>query len=191
MTTQGAATPPTMQTARLRLRPLSAADVPGLTALVEGDRAAAADLLPFFSEPGMVPYLEHQQMLFEEHAGILLGVETAADRQLCGALGLRCDFPNRQAEVRFWIADGFRHHGYATEALRCLVGYSFGYFRINRIHTSHLASQPAAGRVLEKIGFPREGRRREHRFVAGRGLDDVIDYGILLHEWAEVAHRET
>lgn len=179
-----------MQTSRLLLRPLYADDEPHLAALVEASRSPAATLLPFYTEESLNAYIARQQTIFAEHSGILFGIESLADRQLCGALGLRCDFPNRHAEVRFWIADAHANNGYATEALRCVIGYSFGYFRINRIHANHPASQPAAGRVLEKIGFPQEGRRREHLFIGGRGLDDVVDYGILLHEWAEVAHRD-
>ncbi len=182
-----------MTTRRLTLRPLHPDDAERLPVLAGVPEVASATLhpLPFLSGERAGDYIAGQAALFREHVGATFAVaENSGEQPLCGCVSLRCDFAHRHAELRYWIGLPYWNNGYATEAVRCLIGYGFGHFRFNRVHASHLASNPASGRVLEKIGFQKEGQRREHVFLAGLGWDDVIDYGILLHEWAEVAHRD-
>jgi|GEM_PF-1296277 len=180
-----AASQPTIPTARLILRPFGAGDVGALRAAGEV-MISGTDTQSLPTDAEAEAYIAARRALYDAHRGVAFAVEEGG--ALCGHVGLLCDFPNRNAALLFEIFPAWQGRGHATEALRCLIGYSFGYFRIGRVHAEHLASNPAAGRVLEKIGFPKEGYRREHCFRPGMGPQDLVEYGMLLHEWAEVAH---
>jgi len=177
---------PTIPTDRLLLRPFGREDVAALRAIGEV-MATGTETLALPTEEAVLAFITARRALYGTHQGVAYAVEEGG--ALCGHIGLVCDFPNRNGALLFEIFPAWQGRGYATEALRCLIGYSFGYFRIGRVHAEHLASNPAAGRVLEKIGLPKEGYRREHCFRPGMGPQDLVEYGMLLHEWAEVAHR--
>ncbi len=183
---------PTMQTTRLKLRPFRPADAPALHILAGAAEVAATTMrIPHpYPEGAAEAFISEQNDLFAVGQGVTFAVEESASGQLCGCIGLGCDYPHQRAELGYWVGVPYWGHGYATEAVRCVLAFGFGYFRLNRIYATHFTSNPASGRVLEKAGFRPEGIRREHLFKPGRGLQDVAAYGLLLREWAEIAHRE-
>jgi ribosomal-protein-alanine N-acetyltransferase len=42
------------------------------------------------------------------------------------------------------------------------VRYGFEELGLHRVHANHLDSNPASGKVLQKVGMSREGTRPEH-----------------------------
>jgi RimJ/RimL family protein N-acetyltransferase len=86
------------------------------------------------------------------------------------------------AEVGYAIHPDHWSQGYATEAVQCLLRYGFREQRYNKIGADAYATNPASNRVLEKVGFDREGVHREQRYVDGDYVD-VYRYGLLATEW--------
>jgi len=72
--------------------------------------------------------------------------------------------------------------GYGTEAVACAVDFCFRELEMNRIGAEAYATNPRSVRLLEKVGFRREGVMREHYLIQGRRVDEII-YGLLRHEW--------
>ncbi len=72
--------------------------------------------------------------------------------------------------------------GYATEAVRAVVEHAFGPLGLRRIGAGAYATNPASIRVLEKLGFRREGLLRQH-VRRGDLLIDEIVFGLLSEEW--------
>lgn len=72
--------------------------------------------------------------------------------------------------------------GYATEAGRAMVDFGFRALGLNKIDATCWARNTESARVLEKLGFVREGVLREHAIKWGRYEDDVY-YGLLRREW--------
>jgi ribosomal-protein-alanine N-acetyltransferase len=80
-------------------------------------------------------------------------------------------------------ADGTgRHRGYATEAARVLLRWAFGTLDLNRVQAQTDTRNLASARVLEKLGFVREGTLREDCVVNGEVSDSWV-YGLLRREW--------
>jgi RimJ/RimL family protein N-acetyltransferase len=73
-------------------------------------------------------------------------------------------------------------HGYATEAARALLGWAFGTLDLNRVQAEADTRNIASARVLEKLGFVREGTLREDCIVNGDVSDSWV-YGLLRREW--------
>ena len=97
----------------------------------------------------------------------------------CAALP-RADDP-RQCEIGFTIAPGHQGRGYATEAVRLLVGYLFARGK-HRITASCDARNAASAAVLERLAMRREGHLRQSIWAKGEWTDDLL-YAMLHDEF--------
>ena len=89
---------------------------------------------------------------------------------------------HNRAELGYWIGVPYWNHGYATEAASTVLRYAFETMDLHRVYAFHFTTNPASGRVLEKIGMTHEGTRRGHTLKWGEYLDNEA-YGILRDEW--------
>jgi len=85
------------------------------------------------------------------------------------------------AELGYWLAPEYHGNGYATAAGRLLVDYGFAERRLHKVYANAFAHNEASQRVLEKLGFEREGVHREQAFVDGEHVD-VYRYGLLVDD---------
>jgi len=87
-------------------------------------------------------------------------------------------------ELTYGLVPSERGKGYCTEAAQLMVDYLFLTKNIARIqattHTKNVISQ----RVLEKVGFKREGVPRKTYYCRGKWTDMFI-FSILREEWNE------
>ena len=84
-------------------------------------------------------------------------------------------------EIGYWIHPDEWGNGYATDAVRCLCEYAFNELRLNKVYAKVFQTNNASCRVLEKVGFEREGTLRNEAYVAGEFVD-VFRYGLLASE---------
>jgi len=89
----------------------------------------------------------------------------------------------RHASVGISLALDAAGQGYGTDALRVLVEYSFTRRNLRRLHLEVIASNERAIASYRKVGFREEGRRREHCWVRGAYVDEVI-MGLLRSDWS-------
>lgn len=73
-------------------------------------------------------------------------------------------------------------NGYATEAVRAMLQWAYCVLDLNRVEAELDTRNAASARVLEKLGFEREGLRREDCIVSGEVSDSWI-YGLLKRDW--------
>ncbi len=85
------------------------------------------------------------------------------------------------------MQDAVWGQGLATEALSALVQWGFETLNLNRIQAGLDTRNPASARVLEKVGFRREGTMLEDCIVNGEVSDSWI-YG-LLRRYRSQPHR--
>ena len=171
---------PVLETARLRLRPYSEADIPELLPLI-GAREVAATTLRIAH-----PYTEQNArdlfVLLQGSNRIWLAITLRADERQIGGIGLTVDEQHQHAELGYWLGVPYWGKGYATEAAREMVRYGFEDLQLNRIFASHFDHNPASGRILTKIGMRHEGCQRQQY----RKWDQFVNselYGILRQEW--------
>lgn len=93
------------------------------------------------------------------------------------------------AEVGYAVHPDHWNEGYATDAIGSLVRYGFEERRLNKIGADVYATNEASARVLEKVGFEREGVRRNHCFVDGEYVD-LHEYGLLAEEWRDLTDSD-
>jgi RimJ/RimL family protein N-acetyltransferase len=88
----------------------------------------------------------------------------------------------RHASVGISLGLDAAGKGYGTDALRVLVDYAFTRRNLRRVHLIVVASNERAIASYRKVGFVEEGRRREHCWVRGAYVDEVL-MGLLRSEW--------
>ena len=72
--------------------------------------------------------------------------------------------------------------GYATEAAHALLRWAFDALDLNRVQAEADTRNLASARVLEKLGFVREGTLREDCIVDGDVSDSWV-FGLLRRDW--------
>ena len=77
-----------------------------------------------------------------------------------------------------------RNKGYCTEAVKIMVDYLFLSKDIVRIQAETNPRNLASQKVLEKVGFKKEGLVRKSIFIRGKWRDGLL-YSILREEWKE------
>ena len=87
-------------------------------------------------------------------------------------------------EIGYALIPSERGKGYCTEAAQIMVDYLFLTKEAPCIQTSTDARNTASQRVLEKIGFKKEGTMRK-RFYSRGDWQDTILFSILREEWKE------
>jgi RimJ/RimL family protein N-acetyltransferase len=71
-----------------------------------------------------------------------------------------------------------RRRGVATSAVRLLARWALTTLGLRRLDLYHFFGNDASARVVEKVGFQREGVLREYVVVRGVGRDCVM-YSLL------------
>ena len=90
----------------------------------------------------------------------------------------------RQLEIGYSLVPSERGKGYCTEATQLMVDYLFLSKDTMRIQAQTDPRNVASQKVLEKVGFKKEGILRKNFFMRGEWRDAYI-YSILREEWNE------
>ena len=61
-------------------------------------------------------------------------------------------------EIGYWVHSQKTGQGYATEITNSLLRYAFKELSANRVYISHDSDNGASCRVIEKLGFIKEGQ---------------------------------
>ena len=175
---------PTLHTARLRLRPITDADAGLLFALHR-----SANVLRYWDSPPWSDFsragrfIAASRALAEEGSGVRLALDGGPDGTFIGWCSLtKWNREFRSASLTYILAEAAWGQGYATEAARALLGWGFDVLDLNRVQAETDTRNEASGRVLEKLGFVREGMLREDCIVAGEVSSSFV-YGLLRREW--------
>ena len=174
---------PVLAGRRVRLRPPGPADVPDLLALF-GD----ANALRYWSH-GPLPDLAAARVYYD---GMVSGLAerrlfqwavTAGDDRLVGTVTLvGWDRANRRAEVGFIVLPSRQGRGLATDAVAAVLAWAFGPMGLHRVEADVEPPNAASLRVLDRLGFRREGLFRERWWTRGRWTDSVM-LGLLADDF--------
>jgi ribosomal-protein-alanine N-acetyltransferase len=74
----------------------------------------------------------------------------------------------------YWIGEPFARRSLMTGALRGLVPFAFGSLRLHRLEAACIPSNAASIKLLEKMGFVREGYAREYLCINGLWQDHLV-----------------
>ncbi|MEH7356092.1 GNAT family protein, partial [Neobacillus drentensis] len=98
--------------------------------------------------------------------------------ELYGAIALSNNQKFNNGEIAYWIGEEFWGKGYATEAAQAILQFAFDEKQYHKLFARYFNSNPASGRVLQKLGMKKEGILIDHVRKENR-YEDLIYYGII------------
>jgi RimJ/RimL family protein N-acetyltransferase len=109
-------------------------------------------------------------------------VELAADHTLIGDVGVGLHENLMQADLGFTFAPQRQGKGYATEAVRAVLGRLFDLQGVRRVSAECDARNVRSAALLERVGFAREGFLRSHTWIKNEWTDDLL-FGLLAEDY--------
>ena len=175
---------PHLDTPRLLLRAFAPADVPALVALA-GDYEVAKNTLNIphpYREEHARQWVRQTRENFQQRVAYAFALELRATGELIGGIGLNLERRFDRAETGYWLGRPHWGRGLATEALGALLRFGFAELGLNKIYATHLAGNPASGRVMLKNGMVKEGELAQHAKRDGH-YHDLWQYRLLRAEY--------
>ncbi len=179
---------PDLDGARLRLRRALPNDVPALFALHSDPH-----VMRYWSTPAYTDIAQAQALFQRNDRGVTAGefcywvMVLRDDDRLIGNCTLFSINPaNRRAETGYALRSDHWRKGYATEAMRLVLDYAFEHLLLHRIEADVDPRNSGSIRLLERLGFRREGLLRERWQVGGEITDSAI-FGLLADDYATAA----
>ena len=175
---------PVLETQRIRLRPYRAGDDEAMFALYSDPR-----VMRYWSFAPWVELAQARTYLSRALDGMDSGEIfpwAIADRdsdRLIGALTLfSLHAEQLRAEVGYSLSPDFQGRGLAAEALRLGLAHAIDSLGLVRIEADIDPRNEPSARLLERLGFVREGLLRQRWRVNGEICDSAF-YGLLAEDF--------
>jgi ribosomal-protein-alanine N-acetyltransferase len=170
----------TLETPRLILRRVERHDLPALLA-VNGDPAVTR-YLPYETwRDGTDAEAWFERVKARREAGAadeFALVHRGLGHAIGSCLLFHPDAPSARAELGYVLARSHWGAGYMREALRAFVDFAFGPGGLRRLEAQVDPRNGASARLLERLGFAREGLLRQRWAMKGEFTDSIV-YGLL------------
>lgn len=180
--------PVTLTTTRLTLRPLREVDAIALFAIWSDFEA-----MRYFSFPPMTCMAQATERISRkigisaEGDELIFALELQGTGEVIGDCALfNSDERNLRAEIGFSLVRQHWGYGYMSEAANALLDHAFNTLGLRRIEGDVDPRNVASTRLLERLGFVREGLARERWMVEGRVSDSAL-YGLLHSDFRKAA----
>ena len=89
---------------------------------------------------------------------------------------------NSAGEVGYWIRSDAAGRGFGTEATARALQIAFEELNMHRVVTRIAVGNVASERIVQKLGFLKEGTLRDEVKVGPKWLDHTV-WGLLEREW--------
>lgn len=116
-----------------------------------------------------------------------LGVVESETDRLVGACGLHTN-GHGQAMLGYCLHRDVWGLGYGTEAATAQLRFAFEQLGLHRVWAGTDPENLPSARILEKLGFTREGHLRENVHVRSEWRDTIV-FAILDREWSQLNRR--
>jgi ribosomal-protein-alanine N-acetyltransferase len=156
------------------------------------------DLFILFSNPDVIRYLSRGAMTDRQEAvdyakNILEGfikrdllnwivADLASDRMIGTTSLYEINTQHARAGLGYVLMPEFWGQGLASEAATLAISFGFLELGLHRIEADTEPNNWRSNKVLERLGFQREGLLRE-RFNHPDGIQDSLIFGLLKNEW--------
>lgn len=183
---------PILETDRLLLREIVAADAPALFA-IHGDGEA---MKWFGTDP--LTELAQAEKLVETFAGwrqlanpgVRWGLQTRDDGRLVGTCGLfKWNRGWRSCTLGYELGREAWGRGLMGEALAAALAWGFEQMALHRVEAQIHPQNAASIRLARSLGFVQEGHLRDCGFWQGRH-HDLLQFGLLRPEFVAPAARQ-
>lgn len=171
---------------RLLLRRLESADAAPLAAY-----RSVPEVARYQSWDAPFPLAEAAALVAESSAADPRGagwfqwaVERLDQPGIVGDVGVNRLEDGRQAVIGYTVAPAFQRRGYGAEAISRMLDHLLVEEGLHRVSAECDTRNLASVRLLEALGFRREGHLRSSTWYKGAWSDDFL-YAVLADEWRQ------
>ncbi|HEQ98177.1 MAG TPA: N-acetyltransferase [candidate division Zixibacteria bacterium] len=128
-------------------------------------------------------FIRMSHRMHRRKSGFSFGIEHKDRREIIGLIGLyHVDTTHKNAEVGFWLGRDYWGQGCTKEAMNLILKYAFNEIGLKRVFARVMHPNTVSLKLLESIGFKREGAMRKAIYKDGRWLD-FIWFAMLREEF--------
>ena len=170
-----------LKTERLSLRPLEAEDATAIHQMMSDVEVMAFWDSEVIDDPTLTIDIVQSQLeeIAREEARYWT-MQLAADGGFMGVCDLsEIDRRHSRADVGFMVARRYWGGGYTFEAMHAVIGHAAQALRLKRLQARTHLGNVRSMRLLDRLGFKREGLLRGYVERDGERRDVVL-YGLLL-----------
>lgn len=110
-------------------------------------------------------------------------IERSADSEPLGWMTLSIrTWEHQIGEIGYSISEAYHGQGYGYEALQLMLRKAFYEAHLYRVEAKCSVENPASYKILEKVGFKKEGVLREYFNIRGKRFDHYM-YSFLRSEY--------
>lgn len=176
---------PLIRTPNLSLRPPAASDYDNWAALRIESRSFLTPWEPVWNEDDLtrtsfrLRVKRAAREIASDEAYALFIFDNATDTLLGGlTLGLIRRGVAQACTLGYWMGERHAGKGHMTEAVRGAVRFAFSELALHRVEAACLPENEPSRRLLERVGFQREGLARAYLRINGNWCDHLL-YGVL------------
>jgi ribosomal-protein-alanine N-acetyltransferase len=123
-------------------------------------------------------WIERQWGRADNGEGLSLAVADASSNEALGNINLLFRQQPGTVAIGYWLVERARGRGLGTRAVALLARWALGGAGLERVEALVVPENVASQRVLEKVGFRREGHLRSYLVFKARRADALI-YSLL------------
>ncbi|GIN57922.1 GNAT family N-acetyltransferase [Lederbergia ruris] len=170
----------TILTDRLNLRIFEKSDAETVQALCNNFNIYKSTLyLPYpYSLNDALVWIENHQKNFDEDRSYEFAITDRISGNLYGAISLSNNQKFNNGEIAYWIGEEYWGKGYGTEAAKAIIDFAFKEKELHKVFARYFKSNPASGRIMQKVGMVQEGLLKDQVVKDGK-YEDLIYFGII------------
>jgi [ribosomal protein S5]-alanine N-acetyltransferase len=135
--------------------------------------------LPYpYNKDHALAWMERHLENFNANKAYEFAITDKESGDLFGAIALSNNRSNQHGEIAYWIGEEYWGNGYATEAAEAVIRFAFEEKGYHKVFARYFGSNPASGRVMEKLGMVKEGLLEDHIKKDNR-FESLIYYGLI------------
>lgn len=86
--------------------------------------------------------------------------------------------PDKKTMIGYWIGKKYRGRGYAKEAVKKMIDFSFESLELNKISAKTMAENEKSKCLLKKMGFEKIGTKKWDKIIENK-KHDIEEWEIL------------
>ena len=103
------------------------------------------------------------------------GIQPKNMKDIIGEVGLNpVNWREKSAGLFYWLLEEYRSRGYATEAVKRLVNFSFSDLRLNRLEISASVKNISSIRLAERLNFKSTNKTERYK-----GANEIIHDALI------------
>lgn len=167
---------PALYTERLMLRELTEEDALAILICFSNP-----DVLRFYGQSPLANENQVKQIIrnfainYENRRGIKWGIAVKGEAGIIGTIGFQeWSQEHKRADISYALVPEMWGKGYAIEAANAVISYGFKGLNLTRIGAMVFTENESSIKLLEKIGFEKEGVLKKYMYQDGVAYDTNI-----------------